>query len=109
VTAEQFRKLALSIPGVIESAHMAHPDFRLNGKIIATLGYPDEKHAMVRLNPEQQAKFIKKAPDVFSPCAGAWGKGGATKVHLASAKVPLVRAALAAATQNHSGKSAPSA
>jgi hypothetical protein len=103
MTASQFRKLALSIPGATESAHMAHPDFRLNGKIFATLGYPDEKHGMVRLAPEQQTKFIKKAPNVFSPCAGAWGKRGATSVHLASAQVPLLRAALAAAAQYHSG------
>jgi hypothetical protein len=100
MTASQFRKLALSIPGATESAHMAHPDFRLNGKIFATLGYPDENYGMVRLSPEQQTKFVKKAPDIFSPCAGAWGKRGATSVNLASAKIPLVRAALDAAVMS---------
>jgi len=97
MTASQFRKLALSLPGATESAHMAHPDFRLNGKIFATLGYPDEKHGMVKLDPVLQKKFLEMAPHVFSPCAGAWGKRGATSVRLSSAKVPLIRAVLAAA------------
>jgi hypothetical protein len=55
---------------------------------------------MVRLNSEQQTKFVKKAPDIFSPCVGAWGKRGATSVHLAPAKVLFIRAALNAARRN---------
>jgi hypothetical protein len=100
MTANQFRKLALSIPGASESAHMEHPDFRLEGRIFATLGYPDEKHGMVKLAPAQQAEFLKKAPGVFNPCAGAWGRRGATSVHLAPARVALIRAALEAAGRN---------
>jgi hypothetical protein len=104
MTADQFRKLALSFTGAIESAHMGHPDFRIKGKIFATLGYPDEKHGMVRVTPAQQSRFRKKAPGVFHPCAGAWGQRGATSVHLASAKVALVRAALEASCRNIAGK-----
>lgn len=83
---------------------MGHPDFRLEGRIFASLGYPDERHGMVKLTPPQQAEFMKKAPEVFSPCAGVWGKRGATAVRLAPARVALIRAALAEARFNSSGK-----
>ena len=79
---------------------MGHPDFRLEGRIFATLGYPDDKHGMVKLAPAQQNEFIKRAPDVFSPCSGIWGRGGATSVQLEAAKAGLVRAALEAARQH---------
>jgi hypothetical protein len=100
MTADKFRALALSIPGASESEHMGHPDFRLAGKIFATLGYPDEHHGMVKLNAEQQRMFMRKAPGVFNPCSGAWGRQGATSVHLASAKVAVVRSALDDAREN---------
>lgn len=85
MTVDDFRTLALRTPGAIESAHRDHPDFRLGGKIFATLGYADVEHGMVKLTPEQQKAFMKDAPRVFTPCNGAWGKAGATYVHLASA------------------------
>ena len=96
--------MALENPQVAESSHMDHPDFRIAGKIFATLGYPDENWGMVKLTPEQQHSFVKKAPTVFSPCSGAWGQRGATKVHLASAKKIVLRAALDAAWTNASAK-----
>ena len=76
MTADRFRSLALEISGAIESSHMNHPDFRIGGKIFASLGYPDDEHGMVKLTPEQQLNFLRKAPSVFNPCAGAWGKQG---------------------------------
>ena len=79
---------------------MEHPDFRVGGRIFASLGYPDDEHGMVKLTPEQQRTFLQKAPNVFDPCAGAWGKRGATSVHLRSAAVELLRAALEAASRN---------
>ena|SRR5436309_8269584 len=100
MTAEDFRKMALSFPGAIESAHMNHPDFRIEGKIFATLSYPDESWGMVALTPEQQRSFIKKAPGVFNSCNGAWGERGATNVCLASAKKDVLKAALDAAFKN---------
>src|SRR5688572_22638741 len=100
MTAEKFRCLALEIPGALESAHMSHPDFRIHGKIFATLGYPDEHHGMVKLTPEQQRSFIKKAPSVFAPCTGAWGRQGCTSVALLPARVDLIRDALESASQN---------
>ena len=100
MTAGKFRSLALQIPGAMESAHMGHPDFRIEGKVFATLGCPDESHGMVKFTPEQQRTFLKEAPSVFDPCAGGWGRNGATSVHLRSARVDLVRAALEAASKN---------
>lgn len=83
---------------------MDHPDFRIDGKVFASLGYPDDNHGMVKLTPEQQQTFLQQAPNMFSPCAGTWGKQGSTSVVLAAAKVDLLRAALAAATKNISAK-----
>jgi hypothetical protein len=100
MNAEEFGAAALKVPGAIESAHMNHPDFRVNGKIFASLGYPDDGWGMVRLPPEQQRAFMKEAPETFSPCAGAWGKQGATSVDLASAKKRVLGKALHAAAQN---------
>jgi hypothetical protein len=100
MTADKFRSLAMKMPGAIESAHMGHPDFRLNGRIFATLGYPDENHGMVRLSAAQQSAFVKKAPEIFSTCSGSWGRQGATAVYLPPARVGLVRAALDEAKRN---------
>jgi hypothetical protein len=100
MTIDQFRKMALEIPSAVERSHMHHPDFRVAGKIFASLGAPDESWGMVKLTPEQQRAFIKKAPKVFKPCSGAWGRQGATNVYLASAKASIVRAAIDAAAKN---------
>jgi hypothetical protein len=104
MTADKFRRLALEISGASESSHMSHPDFRIDGKIFATIGYPDDEHAMVKLSLDQQRMFLRKAPSVFKPCAGAWGKQGSTNVYLATANVALIRAALDAASKNISTK-----
>lgn len=104
MTAAQFRRLALSLPEAIESAHMGHPDFRVGGKIFATLGPAPCEWGMVKLTPPQQASFIRAEPGVFEPCSGAWGRGGATKVVLRAAGEPTVRQALAAAWRNTAPK-----
>jgi hypothetical protein len=100
MTPTDFRNLALDSPGAIESQHMNHPDFRVGGKIFATLSYPDESWGMVNLTPDQQRAFMKKAPDVFKPSSGAWGKRGATHVHLPSANKRMIRSAMNAAWKN---------
>jgi hypothetical protein len=98
VTANQFRKLALGLEGVVEAEHMNHPDFRVGGKIFATLA-PGLKNGMVSLSPEEQARFIEEAPKMFEPVAGAWGRGGATAVILAAADPEIVGEALTLAWQ----------
>jgi hypothetical protein len=100
MTTAEFRVAALKVPGATEAAHMNHPDFRVNGKIFASLGYPDDGWGMVKLTPAQQRAFRKEAPEIFSPCAGAWGKSGATSVHLASARKHILNKALRTASQN---------
>ena len=82
MTADEFRSLALELPEATEEEHMNHPDFRVGGKIFATLG-PDEVWGMVKLTPQQQASYLGTEPDVFGPASGAWGRGGATIVQLA--------------------------
>lgn len=104
MTADEFRKLALSFPDTEEHAHMSHPDFRVGGKIFATLGHPDGEWAMVALTPEEQHNYLTTAPDVFSPASGAWGRQGSTMVRLRAAKKTLLKKALEAAWTNKSAK-----
>jgi hypothetical protein len=100
MTSDGFRRLALALPEAVESAHMGHPDFRVAGKIFATLGYPDPEWGMVKLTVEQQELFMRVAPEVFVPSKGAWGRQGSTTVLLKRAKAATLRDALAAAWRN---------
>jgi hypothetical protein len=97
VTANDFRRLALALPETIESSHMAHPDFRVCGKIFATLGHPAPGWGMVNLHPEQQHYFSKAEPEVFLPVKGAWGRRGATSVNLKAARKTSLAKALRSA------------
>lgn len=103
MTVDAFRKLALSLPETIESAHMAHPDFRVGGKIFATIS-PDAQFGMVKLTPPQQAMLIKAEPSVYVPVQGGWGARGATHVRLKPAKAASVREALRLAWRNTAPK-----
>jgi hypothetical protein len=104
LTPAEFRKIALSFPEATERAHMDHPDFRVGGKIFATLGYPDRQWGMVKLPPALQAKLYEAQPEVFVPVNGAWGKGGATKVRLKLVKKADLQRALLAAWQRTAPK-----
>jgi hypothetical protein len=97
MTPNEFRELALSFPEAIESAHMRHPDFRVGGKIFATLGYPEQHWAMVKLSPDDQKEFVRTAPGIFTPVKGGWGRQGATNINLPAATIDIVRKALTAA------------
>jgi hypothetical protein len=99
VTADGFRALALRLPETTEQAHMGHPDFRVRSRIFATLG-PNDAWGMVKLAADDQASFVQAQPTVFEPFRGAWGRQGATRVHLAAADAATVRRALAAAWRN---------
>ena len=100
MTNNEFRAMALNLGGVTESSHMNHPDFRAHGKIFATLGYPDKSRGMVKLSPEEQHYFSKDYPDVFVPVKGAWGRRGATSVHLKPANKDVLSKAIQAAWRN---------
>lgn len=97
MTANEFRKFALSHPETEERQHMDHPDFRVAGKIFATLGFPDKTRGMVKLSPEDQHYFSKDYPDTFVPVKGTWGRRGATSVYLKSAKKDVLAKAIEAA------------
>jgi hypothetical protein len=98
VTANQFRRIALGMEGASEGQHMGHPDFRVNGRIFATLT-ADGSRGMVGLTPEQQQEFVTNRPDTFVPAAGAWGRGGSTMVRLASVDVDTLGEAMTLAWQ----------
>ena len=104
MTAAEFRRIALSLPKTSESSHMHHPDFRVAGKIFATLGYPEKGWGMVKLFPDQQAHFVKSDPAAFMTVKGKWGQRGATSVRLKNAKVLSLRKALRAAWVNAAPK-----
>jgi len=94
VTVQQYREMALAFPEAIESSHMNHPDFRVRGKIFATILSPAKGVAMIKLTPKQQKAFMKEEPAVFAPATGAWGANGATMVDLARASEASVRRGL---------------
>ena len=97
---DRFRTLALDLPETIEGEHMGHADFRVNGKIFATLGSPEHGWGMVKLTPDQQQTLMKAKPGTFKPAAGAWGVRGATHVLLKSIDRAALRQALLAAWRN---------
>jgi hypothetical protein len=100
MTADAFRRLALSFEGVIEAEHRNHPDFRVRGKIFATLAYPSRQFGMVKLTPEQQAELVHDAPEVFTPVPGGWGRKGCTHVRLRAATQAVLLPAIEAAWRN---------
>ena len=97
MTAAEFRRLALSLPGATEGSHMGHPDFRVGGKIFATLGYPDARSGTIMLSPLDQDLMLRSYPDAFAPAAGAWGRSGSTSVTLRAAPRRAVALALESA------------
>ena len=100
-TPSDFRRMALSLPQTGERKHMNHPDFRVAGKIFATLAYPNKQFAMVKLTPMQQEDFVKSYPAAFNPVSGAWGRKGCTSILLAKAAKTTIKAAILAAWRNH--------
>jgi hypothetical protein len=99
MTPDDFRRIALRMDGAVEGAHMNHPDFRVHGKIFATLA-PDGLRGMVTLTPGQQRECIAANPDAFEPASGAWGRQGCTMVRLASVDEETVGEAMTLAWQN---------
>ncbi len=94
MSAQRFRRIALDLPGVEESSHGGHPDFRVGKKIFATLGYPDKSWGMVKLTPEEQQVLVEAEPGIFRPVPGGWGKRGNTNVRLAAADAASLKSAL---------------
>jgi hypothetical protein len=95
--AADFRRIALSMDGVEESSHMGAPDFRVGGRIFATLASQSKGYGNLMLTPEQQATFIGERPDLFVPIAGGWGRMGMTHIRLAKTTEDVLAGALHAA------------
>lgn len=93
---QDFRRLALELPEVTEEEHQGHPDFRVGGKVFATLGGGAE-WGMIRIPAELQAQLIDAHPQVFEASPGAWGKQGCTKMYLKAASVAMARDGMLAA------------
>ncbi|ABF43127.1 conserved hypothetical protein [Candidatus Koribacter versatilis Ellin345] len=94
MTPDDFRRFALSFPEAEERAHMNHPDFRVGGRIFATLGYPTADIGMVKLSPALQKSYVSGHPKMFRPVTGKWGEQGCTHVLLPTATAQPVKSAL---------------
>lgn len=107
LTGEQFRALALALPGAVEGAHMGHADFRANGRVFASLD-AKESVGVAIVTPSQQRK-LRQASPAFVAAAGAWGKAGATKVALADVYADMAAAALSMAWEGAMAQDPPKA
>ena len=94
LTPADFARIALSLEGAEQGSHMGATDFRVGGRIFATLAHQSHGYGNLMLAPEQQAAFVEELPDVFVPVAGGWGRMGATHVVLAKASEDVLQGAL---------------
>ena len=97
MTPDDFRRIALSLDGAEEGSHMGAVDFRVGGRIFATLASVKQGYGNLMLTPEQQADFVGEQPDIFVPIAGGWGRMGSTHIRLAAADEDILEGALRAA------------
>src|SRR3954470_1775924 len=105
MTEQDFRRILLALEGAVEGAHMGHPDFRAHGRIFATLRHEPTTFGVVMLTPEQQQRFVKLSR-AFTPEAGAWGRGGSTRVSFDAVDEDTLGEAVTLAWQNAAEKSA---
>lgn len=108
MNAKDFRRIALSFEGAEESSHMGKPDFRVGGRIFATLASEEQGYGNLMLTLEQQAAFVEELPDVFLPIRGGWGRMGMTHVRLAASSEDVLTGALRAAWKLRTEKNAKS-
>ena len=106
MNAADFRRIALSLEGAEKGSHMGATDFRVGGRIFATLASVKQGYGNLMLTPEQQAEFVGEMPDVFLPVNGGWGRMGATHIRLAIASEDVLAGALRAAWKNRVEKNA---
>lgn len=108
MTGEDFRRLALSLGGAEESSHRGAADFRVGGRIFATLASLAEGYGNLMLTPEQQAQFVEEQPEVYLSIKGGWGRMGMTHIRLDEADEDMLRGALQAAWMTRMQKNAKS-
>jgi len=94
MTADDFRRIALTFEAATEGSHMGQADFRVGSRIFATLASEEQGYGNLMLNPEQQADFVREMPGVFLPVPGGWGRMGATHIRLSEATEAVMTGAL---------------
>jgi hypothetical protein len=94
MNAADFRRIALSFEGAEASSHMGAPDFRVGGRIFATLASESQGYGNLMLTHEQQAAFVGEQPEIFLPIHGGWGESGATHIRLEAASEDQLTGAL---------------
>jgi len=94
MTAADFKRIALSFEGAEEGSHMGSVDFRVGGRIFATLASEARGYGNLALSPAEQSVFVEELPEVFVPIAGGWGRMGMTHIVLANASEDVLRGAL---------------
>jgi hypothetical protein len=104
--ANDFRRIALNLEGAEESSHMGAPDFRVGGRIFATLASQGQGYGNLMLTLDQQASFVEELPEIFLPIAGGWGRMGMTHIRLASASEDVLAGALRTAWKLRNEKNA---
>ena len=104
MTAAGFRRAALALPEAVEGSHFGNADFRVGGKIFATLALEKEGYGVLLLTAEQQSGMIEDAPQIFSPVPGGWGRQGATRVRLAKVTPDMLEDALRMAWRKRAPK-----
>jgi hypothetical protein len=104
MTAAGFRRIALRLPEAVEGSHFGNADFRVGGRIFATLALESKGFGVLLLTPEQQGGMVEDAPDVFSPVPGGWGRMGATRVRLAKVAPDILEASMRMAWRRRAPK-----
>jgi hypothetical protein len=104
MTADDFRRIALSLPGAEEGSHFGNTDFRVGGKIFATLGLVKQGFGVLLLTPEEQAGMVQDESEIFSPVPGGWGSKGSTRVALANVSPEVLEGALRTAWRRRAPK-----
>jgi hypothetical protein len=104
MTATDFRRIALTLPDSTEGSHFGNPDFRVGGKIFATLSLERDGYGVLLLTPDQQTGMVQDEPAVFSPVPGGWGRNGSTRVFLSKVAPDVLEGALRTAWQNRVAK-----
>ena len=97
MTTDDFRRIALSLPGAEELNGLGYPNFRTGRKSFATI---EGSAAVIRLTRDQQATFVAAAPEVFEPVSSGWGRLGSTVIRLDVADGATVQEALTRAWRN---------
>lgn len=106
MTPADFRRIALSLEGAEEGSHFGAADFRVGGRIFATLASVKQGYGNLMLTPEQQAAFVAEQPEMFLPVPGGWGRNGATHVRMARVTRDVLEGALHAAWNVRTEKNA---